>query len=124
LAGAGRRRFVAAKFLYRMLPCYCYTRSGSNLCHEPFRISVSVTQRAWRTSSALLCESIATAFDNADYVDVVIHSYRHRLGSSPGFAPYHDSSGGRKPRILPRIGHNPPQEAPGDFAAAEWHLVA
>jgi hypothetical protein len=23
-------------------------------------------------------------FDNPDYVDVVIHSYRHRLGLAPG----------------------------------------
>jgi pimeloyl-ACP methyl ester carboxylesterase len=30
----------------------------------------------------------AAAFDNPDYVDVVIHSYRHRLGQVPGFAPY------------------------------------
>jgi len=26
----------------------------------------------------------ARSFDNPDYVDVVIHSYRHRLGSAPG----------------------------------------
>jgi pimeloyl-ACP methyl ester carboxylesterase len=103
----------------------------------------------------------ARAFNNADYVDVVIHSYRHRLGISPGFAPYHDLerrlatlpaitvpaitidgdadgvvpatdgrssagkfTGGREHRILPRIGHNPPQEAPSEFAAAVLDLVA
>jgi hypothetical protein len=27
-------------------------------------------------------------FDNADSVDVVIHSYRHRLGLAPGYPPY------------------------------------
>ena len=32
----------------------------------------------------------AHAFDNDDYVDVVIHSYRHRLGLAPGHAPYDD----------------------------------
>jgi pimeloyl-ACP methyl ester carboxylesterase len=30
----------------------------------------------------------AEAFDNPDYVDVVIHSYRHRLGHAPGAPEY------------------------------------
>jgi pimeloyl-ACP methyl ester carboxylesterase len=30
----------------------------------------------------------AKAFDNPDYVEVVLHSYRHRLGHAPGFAEY------------------------------------
>jgi pimeloyl-ACP methyl ester carboxylesterase len=30
----------------------------------------------------------ALAFANPDYVDVVLHSYRHRLGHAPGFAEY------------------------------------
>ena len=30
----------------------------------------------------------ARSFDNPDYVDVVIHSYRHRLGLAPGAAEY------------------------------------
>ncbi|QNE48548.1 alpha/beta hydrolase [Glaciihabitans sp. INWT7] len=32
----------------------------------------------------------ARAFDNADYVEVVIHSYRHRLGLAPGHPRYAD----------------------------------
>jgi len=32
----------------------------------------------------------AAAFENEDYVDIVIHSYRHRLGHSPGFEMYDD----------------------------------
>lgn len=32
----------------------------------------------------------ARAFDNPDYVDVVIHSYRHRLGLAPGSPRYAD----------------------------------
>jgi pimeloyl-ACP methyl ester carboxylesterase len=32
----------------------------------------------------------AAAFDNPDYVDVVIHSYRHRLGLVDGYQPYAD----------------------------------
>ena len=30
----------------------------------------------------------AAATDNPDYVPVVLHSYRHRLGQAPGFPPY------------------------------------
>lgn len=33
-------------------------------------------------------ERSAAAFDNPDYVDVVIHSYRHRLGLAPGYPEY------------------------------------
>jgi pimeloyl-ACP methyl ester carboxylesterase len=32
----------------------------------------------------------ASGFNNPDYVDVVIHSYRHRLGLAPGFPAYED----------------------------------
>lgn len=32
----------------------------------------------------------ATAFDNPDYVDVVIHSYRHRLGRVAGYPAYEE----------------------------------
>ncbi len=32
----------------------------------------------------------AEAFENHDYVDVVIHSYRHRLGLAPGHRAYED----------------------------------
>ena len=28
------------------------------------------------------------AFDNPDYVEVVLHSYRHRLGYAPSYPPY------------------------------------
>src|SRR5438034_10204710 len=32
----------------------------------------------------------APSFDNADFVDVVIHSYRHRMGNAPGEPRFHD----------------------------------
>ena len=35
-------------------------------------------------------ERTAVAHDNPDYVDVVIHSYRHRLGLAPGYPPYEE----------------------------------
>jgi pimeloyl-ACP methyl ester carboxylesterase len=41
----------------------------------------------WHFADAML-DRAAPAFDNPDYVDVVLHSYRHRLGCAPSFAPY------------------------------------
>jgi len=35
-------------------------------------------------------ERSAEAFDNPDFVDVVIHSYRHRMGLADGFSRYRD----------------------------------
>lgn len=42
---------------------------------------------AWRFDEATF-ERTAMAFDNPDHVDVVIHSYRHRLGLAPGYPQY------------------------------------
>ncbi|WP_109210222.1 MULTISPECIES: alpha/beta hydrolase [Microbacterium] len=44
---------------------------------------------AWRFDEDRLAAT-AESFDNPDYVDVVIHSYRHRLGLAPGFDEYAD----------------------------------
>lgn len=41
----------------------------------------------WQFSDATF-ERSAAAFDNPDFVDIVIHSYRHRLGLAPGFPQY------------------------------------
>jgi pimeloyl-ACP methyl ester carboxylesterase len=105
-------------------------------------------------------ERTAVAHDNPDYVDVVIHSYRHRYGlaeSDPqyadvqrrlaaqpaitvptitldgegdGVSPATDGSksapkftGRRVHRVVPRAGHNLPQEAPEAFAAAVLELI-
>ncbi|MFJ4172808.1 alpha/beta fold hydrolase [Microbacterium sp. NPDC089696] len=43
----------------------------------------------WAFSDAQL-NRVARAFDNPDYVEVVIHSYRHRLGLAPGAEAYED----------------------------------
>ena len=43
----------------------------------------------WRFDDATL-ERPALAFDNPDHVDVLSHSYRHRLGLAPGYAPYQE----------------------------------
>jgi pimeloyl-ACP methyl ester carboxylesterase len=108
----------------------------------------------WRFDDATF-ERTAAAFDNHDFVEVVIHSYRHRFmlaagdpalestearlaarpritvptvvlhGEGNGVAAVQSSEGhaaqftGRyERRVLPSIGHNVPQEAPADFAAA------
>ena len=41
----------------------------------------------WQFDEATFAQS-AAAFDNPDYVDVVVHSYRHRLGAAPGHGAY------------------------------------
>jgi len=43
----------------------------------------------WHFDDATFDRS-ADAFDNPDYVDVVIHSYRHRLGLAAGYPPYEE----------------------------------
>jgi pimeloyl-ACP methyl ester carboxylesterase len=43
----------------------------------------------WRYDDAAFQRS-AASWENPDYVDVVIHSYRHRLGLAPGYPQYAD----------------------------------
>jgi pimeloyl-ACP methyl ester carboxylesterase len=105
-------------------------------------------------------EQSAQAFEQPDFVEVVIHSYRHRFGLVPGDPACADIerrlaaqpaitvptitldgaddgvrppdnpsvhaghfSGPRCHRIVPGVGHNLPQEAPEEFAAAVLALV-
>ena len=105
-------------------------------------------------------ERTAVAHDNPDYVDVVIHSYRHRFGladgdpryaalqarlaalpaiavpaitldgDADGVAAATDGSasapkftGRRIHRVVPRAGHNLPQEEPEVFAGAVLELI-
>jgi pimeloyl-ACP methyl ester carboxylesterase len=105
-------------------------------------------------------ERTAVAFDNPDYVDVVIHSYRHRFGladgdpqyaelqrrlaalpvipvptitldgDADGVAPATDGTASaakfndrRTHRVVPRAGHNLPQEEPEALAAAVMELI-
>jgi pimeloyl-ACP methyl ester carboxylesterase len=113
----------------------------------------------WRFDDATY-EQTAVSFENPDFVDVVIHSYRHRYGVVPGDPAVEDierqlatqprinvptialhgaangvlPSGGFEPhdrffaaayehRVIPLVGHNLPQEAPQDFAAAVLSLM-
>ena len=100
------------------------------------------------------------AFDNPDYVDVAIHSYRHRYGlaaadpryddiqrrlaalppitvpsitidgDADGVVPATDGTaqaarftGPRRHRVVPRAGHNLPQEEPEAFADAVTEVI-
>ncbi len=106
---------------------------------------------SWRFDQATFART-ARSFDNPDFVDVVIHSYRCRYGYAPGdpslepiesrlaakpritvptIVLHGDSSGLSAPetsmaqapmftgpyqhRVIPRAGHNLPQEAPRAF---------
>ncbi len=106
-------------------------------------------------------ERTAASFDNPDFVEVVIHSYRHRFGYAPGdpqleplerllaaqpritvptivlhgggdgvnlaagSAPHARSfTGSYQRRVIPSIGHNVPQEAPAEVAAAVLDLLS
>jgi pimeloyl-ACP methyl ester carboxylesterase len=55
---------------------------------------------AWQFNDAVLHRA-AAAFDNPDYVDVVLHSYRHRLGQAPGDPRYDEVE--RRLATLPPI---------------------
>jgi pimeloyl-ACP methyl ester carboxylesterase len=46
----------------------------------------------------------APSFDNPDFVDVVIHSYRHRIGNAPGEPRFKD--------VERRLAERPPIQAP------------
>lgn len=113
----------------------------------------------WQFDDACF-ERTAVAHDNPDYVDVVIHSYRHRFGLADGDPQYAGlqhrlaalpiisvpaitldgagdgvvpaTDGGasaakftrrRSHRVIPRAGHNLPQEAPEAFAAAVMEVM-
>jgi pimeloyl-ACP methyl ester carboxylesterase len=113
----------------------------------------------WQFDDACF-ERTAVGHDNPDYVDVVIHSYRHRFGladgdplyagiqqklaalppitvptvtldgEGDGVAPATDGrssaarfTGRRVHRVVPRAGHNLPQEEPEAFAAAVMELI-
>ena len=73
----------------------------------------------WAFTDADL-ELAALAFENPDYVDVVIHSYRHRLGLAPG-DPFYAEIEGRltdaPPIAVPTITLD--GDADGNFPATD-----
>ncbi len=113
----------------------------------------------WRFDEATFART-AESFDNPDFVEVVIHSYRQRYGLVPGDPAVEQTegrltalphigvptisldgdadgvmqgegsanharhfNGSYERRVLPEVGHNVPQEAPGAFAQAVLALV-
>jgi pimeloyl-ACP methyl ester carboxylesterase len=57
----------------------------------------------WDFTDATL-HATATSFDNPDYVDITIHSYRHRYGNAPGDPAYDD--------LEARLAEQPPITVP------------
>jgi pimeloyl-ACP methyl ester carboxylesterase len=113
----------------------------------------------WKFDDATY-DQTAASFDNPDFVDVVIHSYRHRFGYVAGDPMYDaieaalakqpritvptivlqgggDGVNGASPsdtqarfftgrydrRVIPRVGHDVPQEAPEETARAALDLL-
>jgi pimeloyl-ACP methyl ester carboxylesterase len=108
----------------------------------------------WQFDETLYAKT-AESFENEDFVDVVVHSYRHRFGLATGDPAFEDIErrlavspaitvpsialegtgdgvtptgsyshldhlfvNGFQRQVIPQVGHNLPQEAPQEFAAA------
>ena len=70
-------------------------------------------------------ERAAVAFDNPDYVDVVLHSYRHRLGLAPSYPPYDQaekSLAAQPPVTVPAVTLD--GQADGNFPATDGSTSA
>jgi pimeloyl-ACP methyl ester carboxylesterase len=68
-------------------------RGRAGLLADPQGVAEIIWRRnspAWPYTAEQL-RAAAEAFANPDYVDVVIHSYRHRLAAAPGDPAYGDS---------------------------------
>jgi len=127
--------------------------------HDLTRLLWSQWSPNWKFDDPTF-DRTAVAFENPDFVDVVIHSYRHRFGNVPGDPRYADMelrlaklprisvptitmdgdsdgvipatdgtqtaryfTGPRTHRVVKKIGHNFPQEAPREFATAILELL-
>jgi pimeloyl-ACP methyl ester carboxylesterase len=78
----------------------------------------------WPFDDAML-DRAAEAFSNPDYVDVVIHSYRHRLGHAPGYPPYdqlEEQLAGQPPITVPAVTLD--GQADGNFPATDGSASA
>ena len=137
---------------------YLHGERGRAALMQDRRAFCRLLWRLWSPSWAFTdatFERSAAAFDNPDFVAVVLHSYRHRFGlvaGDPAAADIearlaakptigvptvvlHGADDGVSPpvssesharrftaryerRVIPRAGHNLPQEAPGALVAA------
>jgi pimeloyl-ACP methyl ester carboxylesterase len=70
---------------------YFHTRRGRNGLTQKRREIARLLWKMWSPAWAFddaTFERTAASFDNEDFVDVVIHSYRHRIGSVAGDPRY------------------------------------
>jgi pimeloyl-ACP methyl ester carboxylesterase len=77
------------------------TKNRCGIAHELWRM----WSPNWTFDDATFNRS-AAAFDNADFVEVVIHSYRHRFGLVPGdpaYAPIETSLTAQPPINVPTV---------------------
>ena len=150
IAPEAERRFWYQYYFHSQRGYLCLERNRRAMC----RLLWQLWSPGWAFDDATF-ERSAASFDNPDFVDVVIHSYRHRFGlaqgepavaefearlaaqpriivpaitlegerdgvNPPAGADAHARyfAGGHEYRLLPGVGHNPPQENPDAFAAA------
>lgn len=142
---------------------YLHSARGRNALLKDRRAFIHLLWQEWSPTWAFdeaTFERSAPAWDNPDFVEVVVQSYRHRFGLAPGdpalvgiearlaaqppisvptitfdgaddgvrtpAAPAQHAArftGGREHRVVPGVGHNMPQEAPGVFADAVMELL-
>ena len=158
--GAGQRRARGGALVPVLLPARARPRRPRRQPARDRENSVAAMVAELGVRRCLTFERSAAAFDNPDYVDVVIHSYRHRYGLAEGDPQYADLerrlaalpaisvpaitldgagdgvfpandgsataakfTGPRSHRVIPRAGHNLPQEEPEAFAAAVMELI-
>jgi pimeloyl-ACP methyl ester carboxylesterase len=87
-AGVPLAAMIEAGFWYQFYFLTERGRAGLTANRQDIaRVMWSRNSPTWRFDDDTFARS-ALAFDNPDYVDVVIHSYRHRLGHAPGFPQY------------------------------------
>ena len=141
---------------------YFHSERGRRALEEDREALCAYLWRTWSPTwagAAAAFRASAASLHNPDFVDVVIHSYRHRYGLAPGDPRYQDTEdriarlpviavptvvleagadgvlgspaaqdrdrfgGAYRLEALPGIGHDVPQEAPAEFAAAVLGLV-
>jgi pimeloyl-ACP methyl ester carboxylesterase len=162
IAGALTPQAPEAEFRYWYQYYFQTARGRAGLAqnrHALCRLLWRLWSPNWRFDDATY-ERTAVSFDNPDFVDVVIHSYRHRYGAVSGdpaveaierqlatqprigvpTIALHGAADGvlswggaekagrcfgaaYERRVFPGVGHNLPQEAPQEFAAAVLALL-
>jgi len=162
IAGAAQPLAPEAEYLL-WYQYYFHTQRGADGLAANRHALCNLLWGLWSPSWDFLPERFAqtaASFDNPDFVEVVIHSYRHRFGYAPGDPAFDaiEAALAAKPliavptislcgaddgvspptnpdpderqfsvryerRVLQRVGHNVPQEAPAEVADALLELM-